>query len=48
MMDDFDILMAEQMKNPEFIAEWEALQPGFATIQTEIDPQKKAVIGPDR
>ena len=47
-MDDFDTLLSEQMKNPEFRVEWEALQPGFAAAQAEIDAQKETVIGPDR
>lgn len=47
-MDDFEILLSEQMKDPEFRAEWEAIQPGLAAAQTEIDTQKETVIGLDQ
>lgn len=47
-MDDFDTLLAEQMKDPTFRAEWEALQPGLAMAQAEIDAQKETMIGLDR
>lgn len=32
--------LAEQMKNPEFKAEYEALEPEFAIIQAMIDTRK--------
>lgn len=44
-MDDFDTLLAKQLKDPEFRAEWEALQPELAAAQTEISAQKEAVTG---
>ena len=41
-MSDFDALLAEQLKDPEFKAEWDALQAEFESIQAEIDRQRKA------
>ncbi|MFI3174679.1 MAG: helix-turn-helix transcriptional regulator [Bacillota bacterium] len=40
-MDDLDRLLAEEMKNPEFKKEWEALEPEFKIIQAMIDARKK-------
>ena len=34
--------LAEQMKNPDFRAEYEALEPEFVIIQAIIDARKKA------
>lgn len=39
-MSDFDALLAEQLKAPEFRAEWDALQPEFEAVQAEIDRQR--------
>lgn len=36
-MTTFDELLAEQMKNPEFKKEYEALEPEFAIIQAMMD-----------
>ena len=47
-MDDFDTLLAEQMKDSEFRTEWEALQPELAAAQAEISKQKEAVTGVDQ
>lgn len=47
-MDDFDDFLAEQMKDPEFRAEWEALRPELAATQAEINARKKAVTGADQ
>ena len=41
-MSDFDVLLAEQFKDPEFKAEWDALQSEFEAVQAEIDRQRKA------
>ena len=41
-MSDFDALLAEQLKDPEFKAEWDPLQAEFEAIQAEIDRQRKA------
>ena len=35
-------LLDEQLKNPEFKAEWDALEPEFAIIQAMIDARKNA------
>lgn len=37
MYDDFEKLLAEQMKDSEFKEEWEALEPEFNVIQAMID-----------
>lgn len=41
MMDDFEKLLAEQLENPEFKAEWDALQPELAIAQAMIDAREK-------
>ena len=43
-MTTFDELLAEQMKNPEFKKEYEALEPEFAIIQAMIDVRKNTGI----
>lgn len=43
-MTTFDELLAEQMKNPEFKKEYEALEPEFAIIQAMIDARKNTGI----
>lgn len=42
--DDFDILLEEQLKNPKFKAEYDALEPEFAPIHARIAAQKKAAM----
>ena len=39
-MTSFNDYLNEQMKNPEFKAEYEALEPEFAIIQASIDSSK--------
>ena len=41
-MDNYDKYLNDQLKNPEFRAEWEALDPEFAVIQAMIDARKSA------
>ena len=41
-MDNYDKYLNDQLKNPEFRAEWEALDPEFAVIQALIDARKSA------
>lgn len=41
MYDDFEKLLAEQMKDSEFKEEWEALEPEFNVIQAMIDARKQ-------
>lgn len=36
-MDDFDTFLTEQLRDHEFRAEWEALQPELTAIQVEIN-----------
>ena len=43
-MTDFDDFLKEQMKNPEFKAEYDALEPEFAIIQAMIDARKETGI----
>lgn len=43
-MTDFDDFLNEQMKNPEFKAEYDALEPEFAIIQAMIDARKETGI----
>ena len=40
-MTNYDKFFEEQMKNPEFRKEWEALQPEFAIVQAMIDAREK-------
>lgn len=42
MRDDFDKLLQEEMKNPEFQKEWDALEPEFNIIQAMVDARKKS------
>ena len=37
---DFDTFLQEQLKDPEFRAEYEALEPEFAIMQAMIDARK--------
>ena len=39
--DDFDEYLAEQMKNPEFKAEYDALEPEFAALKAQIEARRK-------
>lgn len=39
-MSNFDDFLEEQLKNPEFKKEWDALEPEFAIIQAMIDARK--------
>lgn len=39
-MTTFDDYLAEQLKNPEFKKEYDALEPEFAIIQAMIDARK--------
>ena len=41
-MDNYDKYLNDQLKNPEFRAEWEALDPEFAVIQAMIEARKSA------
>lgn len=41
MMTNFKDLLAEQLKDPEFRAEWDALQPERALVQAMIDARKR-------
>lgn len=40
-MTDFDEFLEEQLKDPEFRAEYEALEPEFAIVQAMIDARKR-------
>ena len=40
-MTNYDKYFEEQMKNPDFRKEWEALQPEFAIVQAMIDAREK-------
>ena len=40
-MTDFDSFLEEQLKDPEFRAEYEALEPEFAIVQAMIDARRK-------
>jgi len=42
MMTSFDNYRKEQLKNPEFRSEYEALEPEFAIIQAMIDARKRS------
>ena len=40
-MDDFEKLLDDQLKGPEFRAEWDALQPERALVQAMIDARRR-------
>lgn len=40
-MSDFQKYLKEQLKDPEFKAEWDALQPEMALVQAMIDARKQ-------
>ena len=44
MSTTFNEFLTEQLKDPEFRAEWEALQPQKAIIQAMIDARKRSGI----
>lgn len=44
MSTTFNEFLTEQLKDPEFKAEWEALQPQKAIIQAMIDARKRSGI----
>jgi ribosome-binding protein aMBF1 (putative translation factor) len=39
-MTNFDEYVAEKLKDPEFRAEWDALEPEFAIVRAMIDARK--------
>lgn len=41
MMDDFEKLLKEQLRDPDFKAEWEAIQPEMAIAQAMISAREK-------
>ena len=41
MDNSFDSFLQEQLKDPEFRAEYEALEPEFAIVQAMIDARKR-------
>ena len=41
-MSEWKAFLAEQLKDPEVRAEWDAMEPEFAIIQTIIDARKNA------
>ncbi len=41
-MSDFRNYLNEQLKDPDFRKEWDALEPEFNTIQALIDARKKS------
>lgn len=43
-MTNFNDYLAQQMENPEFMDEYEALEPEFAIIQAIIDARKSSGI----
>jgi len=43
-MRTFNEYLSEQLKDPEFRAEWDALEPEFAIIQAMIDARKNSGI----
>ncbi len=40
-MTTFDEYLAEQMKDPEFVREWERLEPEYAVINAILDAQQE-------
>jgi len=41
-MSEFRELLEEQLKDPEFRTEWDALEPEFAIVQAMIDARKNS------
>ena len=41
-MSSFNDLLKEQLKDPQFKAEWDALEPEYAIIQAIIDARKRS------
>ncbi|MCL2287097.1 MAG: helix-turn-helix domain-containing protein [Firmicutes bacterium] len=41
-MSEWNVFLAEQLKNPEVRNEWDALEPEFTIIQALIDARKNA------
>lgn len=41
-MDDFEKLLAQQLEDPEFKAEWEAIQPELVIAQAVIDARERS------
>ena len=41
-MSEWDKFLEKQLQDPEVRAEWDALEPEFAVIQTVIDAKKRA------
>ena len=41
MKDDFQRFLEQQLENPEFRKEWEALEPEFAIMQAMIDARNE-------
>lgn len=39
-MSSFNDLLQEQLKDPRFKAEWEAMEPEYAIVQASIDAKK--------
>ena len=42
MCDDFDKLLREELKSPDFEKEWNTLEPKFNIIQAMVDARKKS------
>lgn len=45
-MSDFTSYLKQQLDNPEFRAEYEALEPDFSPIQAKIDARKDTTMTP--
>lgn len=45
-MSDFTSYLKQQLDNPEFRAEYEALEPDFSPIQARIDARKDTTMTP--
>lgn len=45
-MSDFTSYLKQQLDNPEFRAEYEALEPEFSPIQARIDARKDTTMTP--
>ena len=41
-MSSFNDLLKEQLKDPQFKAEWDALEPEYAIVQAIIDARKRS------
>lgn len=43
MSDDYEVYLSEQLKDPEFKAEWDALEPEYQIVRAMLQARKEEV-----